>query len=284
MKKLGFIIINYNDYKLTKRLIDNVKSYKSITKILVVDNNSTDDSYSRLKKLKIKNLDVIKNTDNSYASGLNFGGKYLIEKLGKCNIIYSNSDIIIEDEKMLIELNKTTDLDNIGVVGPVVNEHGKISRGWPVPTVNREILFNLPFISRIFRNKYLKYDDSYYKDKVTTVGAVSGCFFLVNSDILEEINYFDTNTYLYYEENILAKKLEKTNYKIVINNDVEILHDHSVSIDKSVKRVKKYKTLKNSQRYFVNKYLHPNILQSFLLFLTDKISLIILYIRVIIGL
>ena len=50
MKKLYFTIINYNDYETTKTLIDNIKDYKSIYKIIVVDNNSTDDSYPNLKK------------------------------------------------------------------------------------------------------------------------------------------------------------------------------------------------------------------------------------------
>ena len=59
MRKLVFIIINYNDYKTTKRLLDNIKDYKVIDKIYVVDNHSTDDSYENLKKLKIKRYEVI---------------------------------------------------------------------------------------------------------------------------------------------------------------------------------------------------------------------------------
>jgi len=45
--KTGFIIINYNDFDSTKKLIDNIKNYSVIDKIIVVDNNSTDDSKTR---------------------------------------------------------------------------------------------------------------------------------------------------------------------------------------------------------------------------------------------
>ena len=38
--KTGYLIVNYNDYESTKKLIDNIKDYKSIDKILVVDNKS----------------------------------------------------------------------------------------------------------------------------------------------------------------------------------------------------------------------------------------------------
>ena len=45
MRKLVFVIINYNDYETTKKLLDNIKDYKVIDKIYVVDNHSTDNSY-----------------------------------------------------------------------------------------------------------------------------------------------------------------------------------------------------------------------------------------------
>ena len=52
MRDLVFVIINYNTSKLTKRLVKNIKDYKSISKIIIVDNASTDNSYKILKKLE----------------------------------------------------------------------------------------------------------------------------------------------------------------------------------------------------------------------------------------
>ena len=42
------IIVNYNDFDTTKRLLDNVKDYKCLDKIIVVDNHSSDKSLSKL--------------------------------------------------------------------------------------------------------------------------------------------------------------------------------------------------------------------------------------------
>ena len=53
MRKLIFIIINYNDYPKTKRLLDNIKDYKVIDHIYIVDNNSNDNSYDKLNKIKL---------------------------------------------------------------------------------------------------------------------------------------------------------------------------------------------------------------------------------------
>ncbi|MBR2827650.1 MAG: hypothetical protein IKE70_00245 [Bacilli bacterium] len=64
-----------------------------------------------------------------------------------------------------------------------------------------------------------------------------------------------------------------------MNNKVVIIHDHSVSVDKSIKRVEKQKILKQSQRYFAKKYLKANKLQMALLYITDYFYRGILYIR-----
>ena len=50
--KNGIVIVNYNDYKTTKRLIDNIRDYKVFDKIVIVDNKSSDNSLKELKKLE----------------------------------------------------------------------------------------------------------------------------------------------------------------------------------------------------------------------------------------
>ena len=276
-KKIGFVIVNYNDSERTIKLIDNIKDYKSIDKIVIVDNNSSDNSLEVLSKLENNKIKVLSNNNRHYSTGMNTGAKYLIKEIGDCNIFFSNSDIIIKKEEDLIKLSNDVK-DDVAVVGPTVDEHGNINRGWKLPSTNHEILNNLILISRPFINK-MKYKEDYYKDNTSYVDVVSGCFFLVDSKFLKEVDYFDDNTFLYYEEQILAKKVKDKNKKEVIDNTVTIIHDHSVTIDKSIKRVNKHKIIKKSQRYFCKTYLNANIIQMFLLHLTDKIFLIFLYIR-----
>ena len=76
-----------------------------------------------------------------------------------------------------------------------------------------------------------------------------------------------------------AKKLEKAGKKLIVDNRVKVIHDHSVTIDKNIKRINKYKILKASQRYYVKNYLKGNLLEMALLYITNKLSLFILYIR-----
>ena len=275
-KKIGMVIVNYNDFENTDHLIKNVEDYKCLNHIVIVDNNSKDDSFEKLKSLEKDNLTVIKNNSRNYSSGLNTGAKFLIEKLGTCNIIFSNSDIIIKQEEDLINLSETMKED-IVVVGPTIDEHGVMNKGWHLPTVNQEILFNIPYFNRNFKRKYLLYKDSDYEKETTLVDVVSGCFFVVDSDFLKKVDYFDEATLLYYEEQILAEKVKQSNKKECINNKVIIYHDHSVTIDKSIKRIEKQRILKESQRYYIKKYKNANIIQILLLYITDYLYRWFLY-------
>lgn len=279
MTKLGMVIINYNDYKTTSFLLDSIKDYKCLDLIVVVDNKSTDDSLKYLKKYENNKIKIIEAEENKgYAAGLNAGAKEVIKKLKNCNIIFSNSDVIINKEEDLEKLSKDIGKHSIAVVGPTIVENRSLNRGWMLPTIKDEIKFNLPLVSRKYRKEIL-YDDEHYNEDLSIVGVVSGCFFCVSGKVLEEVDYFDEATFLYYEEQILSKKLEEKDYQVAVDNNVVIIHNHSVTIDKNINKVNKYKELKKSQRYFVKEYLEATEKELKWLDFTNKLSLVILYIR-----
>ena len=121
MRDLVFIIINYNTSKLTKRLVKNIKDYKSISKIIIVDNASTDNSYKTLKKLENERIEVIKaDTNKGFSAGMNIGVKRAIELYGKCDIILSNTDIVISSEETITTLQENLKMRKVAVASPVV--------------------------------------------------------------------------------------------------------------------------------------------------------------------
>ena len=147
-----------------------------------------------------------------------------------------------------------------------------------MPTIREEIKFNLPLISRKYRKKN-RYSEDHYQEDLSIVGVVSGCFFCCSGEALKQIDYLDEATFLYYEENILSKKMEAINKQVAVDNNVVIIHNHSVTIDKNINKINKYKILKTSQRYFVKNYLLASEKELKLLDFTNKLSLVILYIR-----
>lgn len=278
MSKVGMIILNYNDYETTNEYLNQIKDYKSLNKIVVVDNNSNDDSFNKLKKRENKKIDIIQTDANKgYAYGNNFGIKYLNSKEEMDYIIISNPDITVSDK--VIERLKN-DLDNnseIALVAPVINQLDEKIRGWRLPHIKDEILSNINGYHKKVEEK-LRYADEKYSGNLTRVEVVSGCFFMIRKEILDLIGNFDEGTFLYYEENIIGHKLKTIEKKVFIDNEAEVTHNLSVSVDKSFNSINKYKILKRSQKYYCKYYLKSKIFANILLGLTYRISLIIAYI------
>ena len=275
--KTGMIIVHYNDLGSITSLINNIKDYNIIDKVVIVDNNSNISTKAGLKKLLNEKIELIENPENKgFSYAINIGAKRLIEELGECNLIVSNCDVIIEKESDLIGLINCLIRDEIGVVAPTVIEGDNLNRGWKNPSPKIDALMNLVYIHRRIRKKYVFYPEEHYNDRISYVQVVSGCFFLIESKNLERIGFLDENVFLYYEENILAKKLEKINKKIMVCNDIKIIHNHSVSIDKNIKKIKKLKIQKKSQVYFQKNYNNANSFQVFMLRFTAFLSRIIL--------
>lgn len=273
------VIVNYNDYETTKRLLDNVKDYKVLKEIVVVDNKSTDNSLEELRKLKNKKITIIDSGENKgYSYALNVGCKYLIDKYKSLNIVISNSDIIIDSELDIKDLNSYISTKNV-IVGPTIIQGNDLNRGFKIPTPWQDIKQNIVFFGKRVLAKELSYPDNYYHKDISKVDTVSGCFFMISSKHLEDMGYFDENVFLYYEENIMGIKTKKLGKNIIVCNNVDVIHDHSVSIDKSLKRIKKYDILKTSQEYFEKTYNGANKIELFFLKVFRYLTRILLLIK-----
>lgn len=269
-----FLIVNTNDYKSTKHLIDNIIDYKIIDHILIVDNNSKDSEKELLKTLESNRVEIIYNDDNlGYSAAINVGSQYLVDKYGECNLIISNSDIVIMSEEDLVKLIDALKLDSVGVVGPQVMENGRLSRGYKNPSPIKDALFNIKILRKLFRDKTLFYPDNMYESEYTSVDVLSTCFFLITSEMLKQVNYMDEKIFLYYEDCILSKKIRNLNKICLVVNDVRIKHFRSVSVDKIYKELDKLVFFYESQLYYQTTYNDTNAFEIMMLGITQSVSL-----------
>ena len=270
----GIVILNYNDYKTTSEMLDKIKNMKVLDHIVVVDNNSSDNSLKELEKYKSKKIDIVANKDNKgYAYGNNVGIKYLRDNY-KCDYVFiSNPDILVNEEtfKVLID-----DLKRVDVVAPVIKQLGEEIKGWKLPSLKKEI--NTITSNRLFKNESI-YDKDYYKEELNEVEVVSGCFFGIKDSVLKKVNDFDEGTFLYFEENILGYNLKKNNIKTYVDDRVSVIHNLSVSVDKNVKKYKKYKILMDSLFYYERKILKSNFVRRFILRVFYCLMIILLKIK-----
>ena len=81
---------------------------------------------------------------------------------------------------------------------------------------------------------------------------------------LEVYGFFDENVFLFYEEDILAKRLKEKGFGEMSLNNIEFKHFESQSIDKAYSYFNKIKTLQKSKMYYHKKYNHINNFQFFI--------------------
>lgn len=245
--KTGIVVLNYNDACETIDFVNKVCSFNAIDIVCVVDNGSTDNSLLELNK--IKNIELISLGNNlGYAAGNNAGLRYLYNQ-GCDNYIISNPDIIIDQNNLIDFIAHMNSHKNYHIFGPTIEEHGKIKRGWKQKSVSYDIYDNYPIVNRLFKNR-INYRKSYYKGVLTPVDCVSGCFFGIKREVIDKIGFLDEGTFLFYEEDILCVKARAKGLKVCVLNEVKVIHNHSVTINKNINHYRKLRILKDSQIYY----------------------------------
>lgn len=258
--KNAIVILNYNDSKTVIEYINLIKDYKNIDKILIVDNCSPDGSYEKLKKYKSSKIDVIKTDGNKgYAYGNNYGVHYLENSGVEYEYItISNPDIFVEDStigKLIDFLDKKKD---VAIASPTMYMlDGKPSplAGWKERKLDSDVRDSSMWLTRRKNKPHVEcYPKSHFKGEVSYVDCVPGSFFMIRYDAFRDVGYFDEATFLFFEEDILGKKLKNKGYKVVVLNKLKFTHYESVTINKNLKYLRKYKTLQKSKRYYHKTY------------------------------
>ena len=270
---LSIIILSYNTSHLTKQcldsLVDNLKTTSLKAEIVIVDNDSKDESVEMLENYQkslnngLISVKLIENKENvGYPKGNNQGIKVSKGKY----ILLLNSDVMIEtvDFPKLIEYLEKN--DRIGALSVRVNlQTGNIDpashRGFPTPWNafcyfgRLERLFGaLPVIGKLFGGYHM-----YYKglDTVHEVDAITGAFFLTRNSVLDEVGGFDETFFMYGEDLDLAYRIKQKGFKVLYYPEYTVLHLKSVSGIKGKDPEVRKKTRKHffeAMKIFYNKH------------------------------
>lgn len=275
MIKNTLVVLNYRDYETTSNFIENIKEYDSINKIVVVDNNSNDNSYEKLSKLSNEKIHVIKSEKNGgYSYGNNVGIKYAINKFNPEYIIISNPDVSFKNKTIYNMMNIYNEYENIAIVAPRMIDNNGIESCWKLPNYKTDLMLASSVISKLIGNPY-KYEENDLNKAINFVEVLSGSFFMIPSYIIQEIDYMDEDIFLYCEEIILSKKLLSRGYRNIMINYDTFIHQHSVSIDKSISsRVKQHEILFDSKLIYHRKYENNNDLQMLIMKTIFKLGLV----------
>lgn len=256
MIKSCLIVLNYRDFQTTSKFINMSNKFSDLDKIVVVDNNSNDGSYEKLIKYRSDKVHVIKTYKNGgYSYGNNYGIKYAIKMFNPKYIIISNPDVIFKEGIINKMINIYDEYEDIGLVAPRIKEKNKKANpAWKLPNLKDDILSSSIVLKKIIGDRCL-YSNEELNKEINFVDVLPGSFFMIPSNVIKEIDYLDEDVFLYCEERILTHKLKNKGYKNILISNIEYNHEHSTSINKSIKSIKKqYEILNESRIIYHKKY------------------------------
>lgn len=218
---LSIIIISYNTSKITVDCLNSIfqdKGLKEIPyEIIVIDNDSKDDSVGQIKK--IKEIKLIANKFNGGFGKANNQGLKIAK--GKY-ILFLNSDTIILHSAISQTLNWLCSHPEVSVcTAQLLNKDKTIqASGGFFPNLSNVLtwclnLDDLPLVNKIIPPLHPHTPTFYTRDKFYLKDHqqdwVTGAFMLVRSSHLKPTNGFDENYFMYGEEVELSYRIKKYN-------------------------------------------------------------------------
>lgn len=238
MPKTSIIILTYNNFAYTKACLESIEKYteKDSYEIIIIDNNSTDETRSWLKNRPYK---IIFNSENvGFPKGCNQG----IKAASKGN------DILLLNNDTIVTTNWLTNLKNclysdtkIGAVGSVCNQNEN----------NQGVNFSYNDLTEMQEKALLNNvsDKNKWEEKVFLIGF---CLLIKNEVIIKLAGLDEAYSPGYIEDNDLSLRIIKLGYKLMLCHDSFIHHYLGTSFRKNLNEF--YPILNKNRNYFYQKW------------------------------
>jgi GT2 family glycosyltransferase len=230
---ISIIIVNYNLADEIDNCLDSFFDIANITKdikyeVIIVDNNSPDKKLSSIEKKYANNI-----VSFYYLSeNLGFGKacNYGFSKSSGEYILFLNPDTILKEnifEPIISEFQKD---ESIGIIAPKQQTRAPFfdfSAGF-YPNICYEIL-NLFGIGVFFEGFLINLLSRRHNFKCINVGWILGAAIFIRSELFKELNGFDPDYFMFFEEVDLCRRVKNLGYNIAYCPWLKIHHIGSVS-------------------------------------------------------
>lgn len=255
--QLSVVILNYNvRYFLEQCLISVQKAAAGLdAEIIVVDNNSPDDSVAMVKS-HFPDVKIIANPENSgFPKGNNIG---VAQAKGEYICILNPDTVVAEDtfEKVLAFAEKQPDLGIVGV--KLVDGTGKFlpesKRGVPTPFVAFTKIAGLYRISKRFAKYYAAHLGENQSGKVD---ILVGAFMLMKRHLYNEVGGFDENCFMYSDDIDLSYMVLKTGRSNYYFYETSVIHYKGESTVKDARYMQRFR---EAMDFFYRKHFRVSFL------------------------
>ena len=229
--KVDIVIVNWNTSNLLEECINSIKEscIDMVESIIIIDNNSSDSSATRINNDYDMNLNIIVEKQNhGFVKSCNLGAK--------CSnadyILFLNPDARVDKFTIqeLVAFMEKKESQNIGICGPQLHNDKRVEKTCSrFPSLFNQVveLFGLYFFLPNLGEKMR--DFSHLESKV--VDQIIGAFFLIRKPLFDELNGFDERFFLYTEEIDLSYRSNKLGYKSYFYHKAQAFHKGGGSSD-----------------------------------------------------
>ena len=255
--QLSIIILNYNvRYFLELCVLSVQDAIQNIeAEIIVIDNNSQDDSCEMMKR-RFPNVKLIENKENSgFPKGNNIG---VSQAKGEFICILNPDTVVAEDTftKVLAFAKKQKDLGIVGckLIDGTGNFLPESKRGTPTPFV---AFTKITGLYKIFPKTFGKYYAQHLSENETgKVDILVGAFMVMKRDLYNDIGGFDENCFMYSDDidlSYMALKKGKSNYYF---HETSVIHYKGESTIKDGTYMKRFQEAMN---FFYKKHFQVSL-------------------------
>lgn len=231
--KIAIVILNYKGAQNTLECITSVSAAnkKDINmELIVVDNNSEDDSQKKLKKLN--NIKLILNSENlGFTGGMNTGIRYALEN-GAAQVILLNNDTYV-DRDFLINICKASLTGDIVApkiyFAPGYEFHKKRYKNSDLGKVIWYAGGKIDWQNVIGTHIGVDEVDTGQFSSPKEIDFATGCCLLVKKEVFEKIGFLDDKYFLYLEDMDFSVRAKKNGFKIIFEPTSVIWHKNASS-------------------------------------------------------
>ena len=216
--KLSIIILNYNVRHFLELCLKSVEgAIQGLNaEVIVVDNNSTDDSVATVRKLFPKVQVIVNKVNYGFSKGNNIG----VEKANGEYICILNPDTVVAEDSFIKLLNFAESKDNLGVVGcNLVNGMGEF-----LPESKRNVPYPMVALKKIFGNSSSYYANHLREGQIGEVDILVGAFMLMKKNLFVSVTGFDEDFFMYGEDIDLSYRIRKLGFNNYYFGGTSIIH------------------------------------------------------------
>ncbi len=235
-KKISVIIVSYNVSSYLERCIKSVYDTENFSdlEIVIVDNNSSDESVSIIKNNFPECMLIENNRNLGFSKAVNIG----ISKSKADYICILNPDTLVKKNTFSELYYFLSVSPNTGVAGAkILNPDGsfQVSSRRNFPTIPG-LAYKYIGLSRLFpMSKVFGYYNHTYidSDQGHKTDSVSGACMMFKRKLVDVIGNFDENFFMYFEDTDYCIRAASVGYDVFFNPKAQIVHYGGKSWEKS---------------------------------------------------